>query len=235
MSESPSAWPALSFAERRVLGVLVEKQKTTDTYPLTLNSLVTGCNQKSNRDPLLDLSDVQVEEAMADVQKKGLAMRLIGGRVDKWKHNLYDVWKITSAELAILTELLLRGPQTEGELRARASRMDDIADVDALRQLLVPLKERKLVVYLGPENRRGSMLTHGFHDTFELERLAKAPQYAASDESPSQPLVAGARVSVPASDEIGELRREMESLRKEFTALREIVERLQQELGIAPK
>src|SRR5262245_38315429 len=171
-TDATVSFPSLSIYERRMLGVLVEKQKTTDTYPLTLNSLVTGCNQKSNRDPLLDLDDGQVEEVMGDLQKKGLVTRLIGGRVDKWKHNIYDVWKVSSVELAILAELMLRGPQTEGELRARASRMDDIADLDTLRQLLVPLKERKLVVYLTPENRRGSTLTHGFHDSAELQRLA---------------------------------------------------------------
>src|SRR5438552_247936 len=105
--ESPPPWPVLTVAERRVLGVLVEKQKTTDTYPLTLNSLVTGSNQKSNRDPFLELTDEQVEAALTGVQKKGLVTRLIGGRTDKWKHNLYETWNVNSPELAILAELLL--------------------------------------------------------------------------------------------------------------------------------
>jgi uncharacterized protein len=224
--DANDSWPVLSFYERRMLGVLVEKQKTTDTYPLTLNSLVTGCNQKSNRDPLLELDDGQVEEIMGDLQEKGLVNRLIGGRVDKWKHNLYDVWKVSSVELAILAELLLRGPQTEGELRARASRMDDIADLETLRQLLVPLKERKLVVYLTPENRRGSMLTHGFHDPAELPRLAANLPAHAHDEIPA----------APGDDrQMSDVRAEIAQLRQQLAALEATVQQIRQELGIAAR
>ncbi len=167
-----SSWPILDMRERRVLGVLVEKAKTTpDTYPLSLNALTTGCNQKSNRDPLLNLTDEEVEEALTRCQKKGLAVKITGGRVVRWKHQLYEVWQIDKVELAVLGELLLRGPQTEGELRGRASRMEPIDDLDVLRGKLRPLVQRKLVVYLTPEERRGAVLTHGFHDPHELERL----------------------------------------------------------------
>src|SRR5262249_7148586 len=80
-AEAP-AWPVLGLHEKRVLGVLVEKAKTTpDVYPLSVNALVTGCNQKSNRDPLLDLSDLEVEDVLVDLQKKGLAIKITGGRV----------------------------------------------------------------------------------------------------------------------------------------------------------
>jgi uncharacterized protein YceH (UPF0502 family) len=161
----------LSVNERRVLGVLVEKQKTTDTYPLTPNTLLNGCNQKNNRDPLLNLADHAVEEALAELKNKGLVMQVVSGRVDKWRHLLYEVWQVNSVELAVLAELLLRGPQTEGELRGRASRMDQIADLDTLRGILKTLAERKLVVYLTPEGRRGTTLTHGFHDPLELEHI----------------------------------------------------------------
>src|SRR5437870_9315791 len=87
-------WPVLDLSERRVLGVLAEKSKTTpDAYPMSINGLVTGCNQKSNRDPVLNLSDVDVEDALARCQKKGLVTRLTGGgRVERWKHNLYEAW-----------------------------------------------------------------------------------------------------------------------------------------------
>ena len=77
-------------------------------------------------------------------------MRVISGRVDKWKHLLYEVWGVNSVEIAVLAELLLRGPQTEGELRGRASRMEEIADLDALRKVLAGLRDRGLVVYLTP-------------------------------------------------------------------------------------
>ena len=140
-----------------MLGVLVEKAKTTpDTYPLSVNALVTGCNQKSNRDPLLNLTDLEVEDTLARCQKKGLAIKITGGRVIRWKHNLYDAWHVDKVDLAVLGELLLRGPQTEGELRGRASRMEPIDDLDALRNVLRPLVERKLVVYLTAEDRRGA-------------------------------------------------------------------------------
>src|SRR5271156_992222 len=101
-------WPVLDVNERRVLGVLIEKAKTTpDAYPMSVNALVIGSNQKSNRDPILSLSDLVVEEALARCQKKGLAIRLTGGgRVERWKHNLYEAWTADKVELAILAELL---------------------------------------------------------------------------------------------------------------------------------
>lgn len=162
----------LSPYERRVLGVLVEKAKTTpDIYPLSVNALVSGCNQKSNRDPLLEMSDVDVEDILADLQKKGLVVKITGGRVERWRHMLYDTFRIGKVELAIVGELLLRGPQTEGELRGRASRMEPIDDLEVLRATLKPMAERGLVVYLTPEGRRGTTLTHGFHEPAERERL----------------------------------------------------------------
>src|SRR5215471_815217 len=96
----PQSWPVLSLNERRILGVLAEKQKTTpDSYPMSLNGLVTGCNQKSNRDPVLNLSDDQVEEGLLAAQQKALAIRLTGsGRVEKWRHNLYDTWHADRVE-----------------------------------------------------------------------------------------------------------------------------------------
>src|SRR5437868_898428 len=171
MTEGASGpWPVLDVQERRVLGVLVEKAKTTpDIYPLSVNALVTGCNQKSNRDPVLDLADLEVEDVLASLQKKGLAIKITGGRVIRWRHALYEAWRVDKVELAVLAELLLRGPQTEGELRSRASRMEPLDDLDALRQALKPLVERKLVLYLTAEDRRGAALTHGFHDPVELD------------------------------------------------------------------
>jgi uncharacterized protein len=167
-------WPVLDMLERRILGVLVEKQKTgksADTYPLSLNALVTGCNQKSNRDPILDLVEEEVDERLGRCLKKNLVARVTSTRVMRWRHLLYEAWHVDKLDLAILAELLLRGPQTEGELRTRASRMEPIDDLDALRSALKPLVQRKLVIYLTPEDRRGAVVTHGFHDPRELERL----------------------------------------------------------------
>jgi uncharacterized protein YceH (UPF0502 family) len=166
-------WPVLDMLERRVLGVLVEKAKTTaESYPLSVNALVTGCNQKSNRDPLLNVSDLEVEDVLARLLKRGLVARVSGSRVERWRHLLYEAWHVDKVDLAVLAELLLRGPQTEGELRGRAARMEPIDDLDALRKALRPLVERGLVIYLTPEGR-GAVVTHGFHDPQELALVRK--------------------------------------------------------------
>jgi uncharacterized protein YceH (UPF0502 family) len=241
MSTGPdpqTAWPVLTMTERRVLGVLAEKQKTTpDSYPMTLNALVTGCNQKSNRDPVLNLSGDEVEEALVGAQRKGLAMRLTGsGRVEKWRHNLYDAWHVDKVEMAVLVELLLRGPQTEGELRGRASRMDPIDDLEALRRVLKPLAERRLVVYLTPEGRRGTVLTHGFHEAAELERLRSAQP---AEPTPAPAPTAAAPAAHPAEDrlpvahaEIAELRAAVADLRDQLARLTDDVRRIKDGLGM---
>src|SRR5438093_2991378 len=98
---SGTSWPALDVRERRVLGVLVEKAKTTpDVYPLSLNALVAGCNQKSNREPLLNMTEDDAEEALTNSQKQGLAVKITGGRVIRWRHNLYEAWKVDKVALA---------------------------------------------------------------------------------------------------------------------------------------
>jgi uncharacterized protein YceH (UPF0502 family) len=229
----PESWPVLDIRERRVLGVLVEKAKTTpDTYPLSINALMTGCNQKSNRDPILNLSDLEVEDTLIRCQKKGLAFKITGGRVVRWKHNLYEAWHVDKVDLAVLGELLLRGPQTEGELRSRASRMEPIDDLDALRNVLRPLVERKLVVYLTPEERRGAMLTHGFHDPHELERLRSRiaaeplPQKAPESPRPAVPAPAPSRHD----ERLTELESGLTAARDEIAALKQTIAGLQEEL-----
>jgi uncharacterized protein YceH (UPF0502 family) len=233
-AEMPVAWPVLSTLERRVLGVLVEKAKSTpDIYPLSLNSLVTGCNQKSNRDPVLNVADFEVEDALAGAQKNGLVMKITGGRVERWRHILYEAWRVGKVELAILAELLLRGPQTEGELRARAGRMEPIADLDALRSVLKQLAERRLVVYLTPEGRRGTVLTHGFHEPNERERL-RAKYGAAMEsegrEAPAAP--ASARETAASNLEAGlnEVQTQISDLRSAFSELEVKVAHLAEEV-----
>ena len=190
-----TTWPAFTMIQRRLLGVLVEKSKTTpDAYPLSINALAAGSNQKSNRDPILNLTDDDVEEGLQGLMPLGLVTRITGSRVERWRHNLYEVWKVDKVELAILAELLLRGPQTEGELRTHAARMDPIADLETLRQKLKPLQERGLVLWLGDEGRRRAQITHGFHATKELEALRQraksldvGPRMSARRRRRSQP------------------------------------------------
>ena len=133
-AESTASWVPLTPRERRVLGVLVEKAKTTpEYYPLSVAAIVTGCNQKSNRDPVTNYDQDDVEETLHSLRKKGAVILVEGGgRVARWKHTLYDWLKVSKVELAVMAELLLRGPQTEGELRGRASRMEPLADLPAL-------------------------------------------------------------------------------------------------------
>lgn len=188
-------WQPLNPLERRVLGVLIEKQKTSksaDAYPLTLNALVTGCNQKTNRDPVLELDEVEVEEGLTGLQKKGLVSRITGGRAERFRHNLYEAWTRNGPEMSVLAELLLRGPQTKGDLRGRAARMETgnaLDALDALDAILKALAARRLAVHLTDPERRGAVVTHGFHTPDELARLkaqhAHAPASVATSSDPS--------------------------------------------------
>src|SRR3954462_14831016 len=185
------SWVPLSPRERRVLGVLVEKAKTTpEYYPLTVAAIVTGSNQKSNRDPVTNYDADDVEEILQDLRHKGAAVLVEGsGRVVRWKHTMYDWLKVSKVGLAVMAELLLRGPQTEGDLRARASRMEPIADLPALQALLEALAQRDLVVYLSPPGqKRGVFVTHGLYPPAELEKVRQAyAQSAAAGEYDERP------------------------------------------------
>jgi len=121
----------LNEVEARVLGSLVEKEATTpDYYPLSLNALVNACNQKSNREPVMDLDEASVRETLGSLDGKGLAraMSLLDSRVTKYAHRLQEVFNFDRRETAILCVLLLRGPQTPGELRTRGERLHRFED-----------------------------------------------------------------------------------------------------------
>lgn len=235
--------PELDLKVRRVLGVLVEKAKTTpDAYPLSLNALVTGSNQKSNRDPVLDLKEEDVDEALVWSKNHGLVTKVIGGRVDRWRHLLYEAWNVNKVELAILGELLLRGPQTEGELRTRASRMEPIEGLDELRSVLKPMTERKLVVYLTDEDRRGAVLTHGFHHAGELGQL-KARARSAQQASPSSTgegrvgggsgsaSIAGSHSHGPGAEQWQSAMKRMESMEEKIASLSSKLAQIEEELA----
>ena len=167
-------WKPLSAIDRRVAGVLVEKAKTTpDQYPLTVNAIVTGANQKSNRHPQMELSADDVRESLERLRELGAVSEIQGsGRVDKYRHLLYEWLGVEKVELSVMAELLLRGAQTEGELRGRAARMDPIADLTALRPILDSLAAKKLIVSLTPPGR-GHVLTHALYQPQELEKLRR--------------------------------------------------------------
>jgi uncharacterized protein YceH (UPF0502 family) len=231
--DSAAQWPVLSPIERRILGVLVEKQKTSrtaDAYPLTLNALVTGCNQKSNRDPVLELDEVEVEEGLMALQQKGLVERVTGGRAERFRHRLYDVWTRNGPELAVLAELLLRGAQTRGDLRGRAGRMDSIESLDALDEILKSLAARRLVTYLSDPDRRGALVTHGFHTPEELQGLrSRTP--AAVDVTPSPPAAPAAAAAWEAN--LAKVLTEIDSLKERTLGLEKEVAELKRQLGSA--
>jgi uncharacterized protein YceH (UPF0502 family) len=248
MSESTAAggsgasWVPLAPRERRVLGVLVEKAKTTpEYYPLSVAAIVTGCNQKSNRDPVTNYDQDDVEETLHSLRKKGAVILVEGsGRVARWKHTMYDWLKVSKLELAVVAELLLRGPQTEGELRARASRMEPLADLPALQAILEALAPRGLVQYLSPPGqKRGVYVAHGLYPADELEKVrqAFASRYSADDETPTR--LSSARVDLAAapvapawSAEIAALRSEVDHLRESLEVLTNEVRELKSALGV---
>jgi len=144
--------PALSLIETRVLGVLFEKQRTVpDTYPLTLNALVSGCNQKTSRSPVIEASDAQVQEALDTLKGLSLVIESSGGRVTRYEHNLDRVLHVPEQSASLLAALMLRGPQTPGELRIACERLYRFADISSVEAFLQELAEREagaLVVQL---------------------------------------------------------------------------------------
>jgi len=225
----------LSVLERRVLGVLVEKALTAAApEPLSLNAIVIGCNQKSNRDPLMSLEEPEVDTCLEKLQRKGCVFRVTGGRVERWRHNLYDNWKVTKPELAFIGELLLRGPQSAAEARARASRMEPI-DNDSATGVIRHLVELGFVIWLMPEDRRGATLTHGFHSPEELGRLkstaASGPRH--DEIAPAATASTPAPLPTPPPDNrLEQALVDIATLKKEVGELRAMVVNLQESLGI---
>ncbi|HVO87277.1 MAG TPA: YceH family protein [Casimicrobiaceae bacterium] len=135
--------PQLSILEARVLGVLVEKQRTVpDTYPLSLNALVAGCNQKTSREPILSASEGEVQAALDRLKELSLAVESSGGRVMRYAHNVERVLNVPAQAVALLAVLMLRGPQTIGELRINTDRLHRFADTSAVQAFLEELASR---------------------------------------------------------------------------------------------
>ncbi len=175
----------LSAAARRILGVLIEKAKTTpDNYPLTLASLIGGSNQKSNRDPKMDLDDEDALLALDELKAAGAAREVQGsGRAIKYRHAAYDWLGVDGPGAAVMTELLLRGPQTLGELRTRASRMNPFGELSEMQAAVDGLVEKGLVEPLTPAGR-GQMFAHKLYLPQERQYLvARIEKHAAVETS----------------------------------------------------
>ncbi|HEX6177821.1 MAG TPA: YceH family protein, partial [Thermoanaerobaculia bacterium] len=127
----------LDPVEIRILGSLMEKQLSTpEYYPLTLNALVAACNQKSNREPVMELSETEIQRALDRLQDEKLVWKVMGGRAVRYDHNLDTVWHLKRPEKALMTLLFLRGPQTAGEMRGRSDRLQQFDTVPAVEEIL---------------------------------------------------------------------------------------------------
>nr|WP_316638910.1 YceH family protein [uncultured Roseateles sp.] len=215
----------LSLLEARVLGVLVEKAHTVpDSYPLSMNSLVAGCNQKTARDPVLNATDAEVQVAVDALKGLNLAFESSGSRVSRYEHNMGRVMSLPSQSVAVLALLMLRGPQTSAELRANTERLHRFADVSSVEGFLDELAERSaekggpLVIKLprapGARESRWMHLLSGAIDV-------------------SQMLTSAAPEDFVAASELATLKANQDRLTREVEALRGLVERLYTELGVA--
>jgi uncharacterized protein YceH (UPF0502 family) len=138
-----NAVPVLSLLETRVLGTLVEKQHTVpDTYPLSLNALVSGCNQKTSRSPVMEATQAEVQQALDSLKSANFVMETSGNRVTRYSHNLGRVLQVPTQSEALLTSLMLRGPQTAGELRISSERLHAFSDISAAEGFLNELASR---------------------------------------------------------------------------------------------
>src|SRR5580698_3773437 len=207
----------LTEIETRVLGSLIEKDITTpDYYPLSLNALVNACNQKNNREPVMTLDESAVRDALASLQEKRLAGPASGAdsRVTKFEHRLQEVFNFDRREIAVICVLLLRGPQTPGELRSRTDRMyhfealdDIVSTLDRLAQRNPPLA-RVLPRQPGTKESRYTHLFSGEPDITAAPALSPDAERFAS-------------TTAPANDRLARLEEDVATLREELTEMRE--------------
>ena len=209
----------LSEIEVRVLGALVEKESTTpEYYPLSLNALINACNQKSNRDPVMTLDEESVRQALRSLSEQAL-VRSAGGdsRVAKFEHRLNELYNFHRHEIAVLCVLLLRGPQTPGELRTRAERMYAFEDLEAVHSALHLLMRREPALAKILPRQPGTKESRYMHlfsgDTAPTEQAAA--EHATEAHSSAKTSHDGDRVA-QLQAEIMELRRELNTLREQF-------------------
>jgi len=202
----------LNEKEIRVLGCLIEKERTTpEYYPLTLNSLTNACNQKSNRFPIVAYDEVTVQQVLDGLQGKRLTLTLHGGtnRVVKYQHDFPKVYALSAEETAVLCELMLRGPQTAGEIRTHAERIHKFAHLGEVAGILDGLSQREQpLITILPRQA-------GMKESRYAHLLAGEPQ---SQEKQGELTVEGRVVEM--ENQVADLKSELDALRKEFMAFK---------------
>jgi uncharacterized protein len=213
----------LSEVEARVLGALIEKDITTpDYYPLSLNALVSACNQKNNRDPVMSLDESAVRDALRGLQDLGLAGPASGAdsRVTKYEHRLQDVLNLSRGETAVLCVLLLRGPQTPGELRGRTERMHHFEDLDAVQLSLQKLMQREppLAVMLPRQpGTKESRYAHLLSGEIDVAQMAAAHVVSPSNSSADDERFNRLEEQIAGLQrEVSDLKQLFEGFRKQF-------------------
>lgn len=218
--------PVLSLLETRVLGVLAEKQRTVpDSYPLTLNSLVSGCNQKSSRDPVIEAAEAEVLVALDSLRGLSLIVETSGGRASRYAHNIERVLHIPTQSTALLALLMLRGPQTAGELRLNCERLHKFADISSVESFLVELAERAaggLVVEL--PRQPGARENRWMHLLSGAPAIEERVHVRAASATPSGDVTVG---------EIAALKANVARLEAEVSELRAMMGKLCAELGVS--
>ncbi len=211
----------LTDIEARVLGALIEKDVTTpDYYPLSLNALVNACNQKSNRDPVMNLDEESVRQALGSLNKQGLAgpADSFDGRVTKYEHRLQEAFNFDRRETAILCVLLLRGPQTPGELRSRGERMhpfDDLSEVESTLQRLMKREPPIVKVLPRQPGTKEARYAHLFSGDVEPQPETPTETAQAAPSNPERLSAIEGEVS-QLRNEIADLKREFSNFRKQF-------------------
>jgi len=218
--------PLLSLLETRVLGVLVEKERTVaDTYPLSLNSLVSGCNQKSNRDPVIEATEAEVQATVDSLKARSLVIESSGARVARYEHNVGRVLQVPDQAVALLAGLMLRGAQTSAELRTGTERLHRFADISSVEAFLHELETRAA-------ERGGPLVKHltrrpGEREARWMHCLSGTP----ADDSPLPAAHAPGPADVSVS-EIAALKAHVGQLEDELAQLRARFDKLTRELGV---
>jgi uncharacterized protein len=207
-----------------VLGALIEKEITTpEYYPLSLNALTNACNQKSNRDPVLQLEEHEIRKALNHLESQALVRSIAESRATKFEHRLQDAFNFYRPEVAIICELLLRGPQTPGELRTRASRMHPFEDLESVHSALARLSKREppmvtvLPRQVGTKEARYAHLMGETSANAELDHRGAPETVHTLDNSPSS---RKADTGEGLAREVAQLRAEVADLRAEFATFR---------------